>query len=84
MSKILQVSPCKGWVHVSESDGELIIHRVASWALLDNGDVVGLVPVSATGRGQPYAKLVPAPEGGKYCLVEQLNATQNLHLQLNN
>lgn len=83
MSKILQISPCTGWVHVSGVDGDLNIHRVGSWALLDNGDVVGLVPVSATGRGQPHAKLVPAPNGGRYCLVEQLSTAEQLHLRLN-
>jgi len=83
MSKILQISPCSGWVHVSGADGDLNIHRVASWAVLDNGEVVGLVPVSAAGRAQPNAKLVPAPDGGRYCLEEQLNVTEQLHLRLN-
>lgn len=83
MPKIAQISPCSGWVHVSGVDGDINIHHVASWALLDGGEVVGLVPVSGGGRAQPNAQLVPAPAGGRYCLMEQLNVTEKVHLRLN-
>lgn len=83
MSKILQISPSAGWVHVSGADGDINIHRVASWALLDSGEVVGLVPVSAADSDQPIAKLVAAPDGGRYCLEGQLTASEKLHLLLN-
>lgn len=71
MPKIMQITPCSGWVHSTVVNDNVIVHQVAAWALLDNGDVVGLVPVSGGFTAQPHAKLVPAPEGGNYSLVQK-------------
>lgn len=80
MSTVVQISSCTGWFHVSGEDPEWKVFRVAAWAVLDNGDTVGLIPVEATNRGPDYARLGRAPRGGVYIQESQMNAAQRLAL----
>jgi len=74
-AKILQISPCSGWnyIHKDGNSGKLYIHPVAAWALLENGEVVGLVPGDMKDSSTPgkTAQLVQPPAvGGYYAPME--------------
>jgi hypothetical protein len=73
--KISQITPCSGWnyIHKDSDTGKLYIHPVAAWALLENGEVVGLVSGNTKDSSTPgkVASLVqPPPVGGYYALAE--------------
>lgn len=74
-AKIMQISPCSGWnyIHKDGNSGKLYIHPVAAWALLENGEVVGLVPGDMKDSSTPgkTAQLVQPPAvGGYYAPME--------------
>lgn len=75
--KIVQLIPCTGWYYlVTQGVVNSYARPVAAWALLDNGEVVGMIP---TGAGTPgYPSLVPATDinaGGIY--VQEDNLSDN-------
>ncbi|WP_131183911.1 hypothetical protein [Stutzerimonas kirkiae] len=75
MSKILQITPCSGWYYVSENNVEPLSFAVAAWGVIENGDVVGLIPVTDPDR--KYPRLVPVPPlGGRYLQEDALSPTQ--------
>jgi len=78
MSSVVQISSCTGWFHVSGEDPEWKVFRVAAWAVLDNGDTIGLIPAEATTRGPDYTRLARAPKGGVYLQESQMNPAQRL------
>jgi hypothetical protein len=66
--KIAQIAPCNGWIFRHRGvDNRDVNHPVAAWALLDNGDVIGLIPASDATTANNEARLVaPPPVGGTY------------------
>lgn len=67
---ITQIIPSNGWYHVHELNGRVYITALGAWALMDNGEVVGLVPVegSPSGRSPVHPRLEPvAPIHARYC-----------------
>jgi hypothetical protein len=72
---IMQITPCSGWnyIHKDGDSGKLYIHPVAAWALLENGDVVGLVPgdmKDSTTPGKTARLVQPPAVGGYYAPME--------------
>lgn len=69
-AKIMQITPCSGWnyIHQDDHSGKLYIHPVAAWALLETGDVIGLVPGAIKDSSTPgkTAQLVQPPAVGGY------------------
>lgn len=64
---IKHISPCSGWnyVHKDGESGKLSIHPVAAWALLESGDVIGLISMDEKHTDRP-ARLIQPPSGGGY------------------
>jgi len=74
-AKIMQITPCSGWnyIHKDGHSGKLYIHPVAAWALLESGEVVGLVPgdmKDASIPGKTAQLIHPPAVGGYYAPVE--------------
>ncbi|MCS3471944.1 hypothetical protein ACCD10_14430 [Pseudomonas sp. Pseusp122] len=67
MASIKQISPCTGWnyVHKDCDSGKLSIHPVAAWALLESGEVIGMISIDEKQVGRP-ARLSQPPAGGGY------------------
>lgn len=65
-NKIQSLTPCHDWFYVADGGaGKDIIFRVAAWALLSDGQVIGMIAVSAATTDQNIARLVaPPPIGG--------------------
>lgn len=75
MSKIVQLTPCSGWSYIAYDEGRVITHSVAAWALMDSGEVVGLIPVTGIGHVSNRPCLVPVPkQGGRYIENDKLKA----------
>ena len=57
---IKSIAPCDGWFYTARGSlGEDIVFKVAAWAVLESGDVVGMIPVSDGVTGDNIARLVP-------------------------
>lgn len=80
MSKIVQISPCSGWFHVSGDDQKWNVHVIAAWAVLESGDIVGLVPVTPVAGQMQSPKLVPTASGGQYISESKLTFSQKATL----
>ncbi|MBK3434842.1 hypothetical protein JJD84_29040 [Pseudomonas fluorescens] len=82
LKTITQVTPCSGWYYLAaHPTGEPLIYHVAAWGLLDNGEVVGLVPVgpAPNGNAPKYPRLVPVPEtSGIYVPEVKLSPEQRV------
>lgn len=64
---IVQISSCTDWYYLEwDKDGQQwSAVPVAAWAVMDNGEVQGLIPVKADPNASVnYPKLVPVPERG--------------------
>jgi hypothetical protein len=69
-----QIIPCSGWNYTHpnpQQGGAEVIHPVAAWALLESGEVIGLLAIQDSERGPKttdgIARLVaPPPVGGSY------------------
>jgi hypothetical protein len=73
----ISIIPATDWFFVQKNDGggaEFIIHHLAAWALTEDGESVGLLPVSDPKiQGKTTAKLIePPPINGEYIHKEQL------------
>jgi hypothetical protein len=74
-AKIMQITPCSGWnfIHKDGHSGKLYIHPVAAWALLESGEVVGMIsgdtkePMTP---GKTATLIQPPAVGGYYAPVE--------------
>lgn len=67
MSKIIQVTPCEHWfyAHFDDDEGDWTVTPLAAWGLTDEGEVLGLLPVtSGADTDTNFPKLVPAPNVG--------------------
>lgn len=68
MRKIIQIIPSPGWFHVCEEVNPPHITPVGAWGLLENGEVVGLVPKAGIHDG-PRSQtpgLIEAPINAVY------------------
>lgn len=78
--KIVQLIPCTGWYYVVTNNRvNPYAHPVAAWALLENGEVVGMIPKGAEKPG--YPSLVAAIDkgaGGIYVQEENLSDTDRI------
>ncbi len=65
-----QVIPCEGWSYAYlRDDNKTVVWPVAAWALLQSGEVIGLIAGIAR-TNNDVAKLgSPPPVGGTYFLT---------------
>lgn len=75
---IQSIAPCSGWYYTAKgSQQEDIVFKVAAWAVLDSGDVVGMIPASDAATKDNVARLVtPPPIKGMYVPEERLTEQQ--------
>jgi hypothetical protein len=74
---IKSISPCSGWYYVAEHEGSHIVFNVAAWALLETGEVIGMVAPSGAATAENVARLsFPPPIKGSYVSEEVLSQQQ--------
>lgn len=70
--KTQQIIPCSGWCYTSGdwSNGKLHVWNVAAWALMDDGNVIGLISTTTIARTERNVACLmsPPPIGGHYFL----------------
>lgn len=81
MPKIIQICPTSGdWYLVHDApgvDGGQVVHSVATWALLDDGSVVGLIGDIPKGGNREIPTLEYVPSlASKYLKAESLTEKQ--------
>ncbi|CAM2164605.1 conserved hypothetical protein [Burkholderia latens] len=77
-TRIQSLSPCADWFYVATgSRDEDIVFRVAAWAVLESGEVVGMIAASGAATDDNVARLVtPPPIKGGYKHIDTLTDAQ--------
>jgi len=75
---IKSIAPSSGWYYVAKGvQNEEIVFHVASWALTENNEVVGMIAAANATTKDDMARLVmPPPIKGTYLHEDQLSEKQ--------